>query len=475
VADAGNHRVQKFNSSYVYQYTLGATGESGDDFGHFNEPSGVALDANGNIYVADRYNNRVQVFSNSGAYLTTIGGDWGSNVGRFCEPTGVDVDSAGNVYIADHHNQRIQKYAPGVPGWEQVNINGFGNRNNRGAWALETFNDALYVSTFNYVSGAEVYRFSSGYWERVVSDGFDDSTNVGVDWFTEFNGHLYAGTWNDNGSGSNGGQIWRSPTGDSGSWERVVNNGFGDAINGEIMTLAAFDSYLYAGTWSVDTGVHGAEIWRSSTGNSGSWTQVVNDTVFGNSGNVAIISVEVFNNHLYAATRNSGDTSGGEVWRTNNGTIWVQVSTDGFGDADNVHVVSLEVFNGALYAGTWNLGNGGEIWRTTNGTTWEQVVSDGLGNVDNRDIASLVDFDSYLYAIVGNFNTGPEVWHSPSGNSGSWKKVIDTGFGCGRASAVDWDNMTAVFEDSGDCRLRSRPNTSICRWYSGNFPPISKI
>jgi len=212
------------------------------------------------------------------------------------------------------------------------------------------------------------------------------------------------------------------------------------------MTLAPFNGYLYAGTWCWDTSVHGAEIWRSSTGNSGSWTRVVSDGFNGDSNNEAILSVEVFNGYLYAATGN-GDT-GGEVWRTNDGTTWIQANADGFGDADNTRVVSLEVLNGSLYAGTWNSADGGEIWRTTNGTTWEQVMSDGFGNVDNRDIASLIAFDSYLYAIVGNFNTGPEVWRSSTGNSGSWQKVIDTGFGCGRAAAVDWDNITAVFEDS---------------------------
>jgi hypothetical protein len=441
VADAGNHRVQKFNSSYVHQYTLGETGGYGDDFGHFEEPSGVALDVNGNIYVADRYNHRVQVFSSNGAYLTTIGGDRGSEVGRFREPTGVDVDSAGNVYVADHHNHRIQKFAPGVPGWEQVNVNGFGNRNNRAAWSLGTFNDALYVSTLNLATGAEVYRLSSNSWEQVVDTGFGDSWNVAIDWFAEFKGHLYAGTWN----GSTGGQIWRSPTGDSSSWEWVVDNGFGDSTNGEIMVLAPFEGYLYAGTWSYDTGVHGAEIWRSATGNEGSWTRVASDGFNDDSDNVAILSIEVFNGHLYASTYKN--SAGGEIWHTDNGVDWAQVNDDGFGNADNIHVVSLEVYKDALYAGTWNSEDGGEIWRTTNGTNWEQVMSGGFGNVDNSDIASLVAFDGYLYAIVGNFETGPEVWRSSTGHSGSWEKITDTGFGCGRAAAVDWDNVTAVFND----------------------------
>jgi tripartite motif-containing protein 71 len=54
------------------------------------------------------------VYDSSGALLTTIGGSWGNQVDQFRHPTGVDVDAAGNVYIADRHNHRIQKYAPGA-------------------------------------------------------------------------------------------------------------------------------------------------------------------------------------------------------------------------------------------------------------------------------------------------------------------------------------------------------------------------
>jgi DNA-binding beta-propeller fold protein YncE len=68
----------------------------------------------GNIYVADTYNNRVQVFFGSGDYMTTIGGSWGSQVDQFRYPTGVDIDIEGNVYIADMHNHRVQKFAPGT-------------------------------------------------------------------------------------------------------------------------------------------------------------------------------------------------------------------------------------------------------------------------------------------------------------------------------------------------------------------------
>jgi hypothetical protein len=154
----------------------------------------------------------------------------------------------------------------------------------------------------------------------------------------------------------------------------------------------------------------------------------------------------VFGDCLYAATDN--ETTGGEVWRTDNGTTWNQVNADGFGNANNTRVVSLETFGGQLYASTQNSTDGGAVWRTANGTDWEWVVNDGFGDVNNIDIASLVAFDGDLYAVVGNFDTGAEVWHSSTGDRGSWKLVVDTGFGTGRGAVVGWDNVTAVYENS---------------------------
>jgi tripartite motif-containing protein 71 len=115
VADTFNHRVQVFDNNLVWKMTLGVPGECDDDLDHFCEPYGVAVDAPGNIYVADMGNSRVQVFDSEGAYLTTIGGDYGEKTGSLHYPFGLDVDSQGNLYIADKANHRIQKFSPGMP------------------------------------------------------------------------------------------------------------------------------------------------------------------------------------------------------------------------------------------------------------------------------------------------------------------------------------------------------------------------
>ncbi len=84
-------------------------GASGSGTGQFNDPKALALDAAGNIYVADTRNHRVQVLSTDGTFLRAWGSQ-GTGAGQFQEPWGIAVDREGNVYVADTWNHRIQKF-----------------------------------------------------------------------------------------------------------------------------------------------------------------------------------------------------------------------------------------------------------------------------------------------------------------------------------------------------------------------------
>lgn len=88
-----------------------AFGSSGSGPGQFRHPYGVAVDAQGNAYVADTNNNRVQKLSPAGQPVTQWGGQ-GSAPGQFKRPFGVAVDVQGNLYVADTENHRIQKLSP---------------------------------------------------------------------------------------------------------------------------------------------------------------------------------------------------------------------------------------------------------------------------------------------------------------------------------------------------------------------------
>ena len=439
VSDYNNHRVQVFDNSRAYVHTIGTTGAAGSEFDHLADPGHLTVDAGGNLYVADEWNNRVQVFDSSGAYLTTIGGSWGSCTGQMRSPMGLAVDTTGNLYVADLDNHRIQKFAPGVPGWLQSNINGFGDRPNSGILSLAPFGGHLYAGTYNWSgNGAQLWRLDGNGWTPVMTDGLGNVNNAGIDHLIEFNGQLYASTvnWVD------GGEIWRSS--DGVNWTRIVRRGFDVPTNGEIFRFATFNDTLYAATWSYTTD-HGAEIWRSSTGISGDWTRVVTNG-FGDVNNSTVLSFEVFNGYLYAGTYNS--TTGGEVWRnpTEDPSTWTQVNTDGFGTTNNRAVSALAAFNGYLYASTrGKSGFGAQVWRcqVCDGSDWQKVMDNGFGNANTGSPSALEVFDGRLYFVVGNSTTGMEVWRTTDGTN--WEQVGPDGLGDSNNTQPYWDNSVTVF------------------------------
>jgi tripartite motif-containing protein 71 len=78
--------------------------------GKFYFPEGVAVDGSDYVYVADRFNHCIQMFTGGGTWLTQRGAE-GAGTGQFDGPVGVTVDADGNVYVADTGNHRIQKWA----------------------------------------------------------------------------------------------------------------------------------------------------------------------------------------------------------------------------------------------------------------------------------------------------------------------------------------------------------------------------
>jgi sugar lactone lactonase YvrE len=488
VVDQCNQRVQVFSNSWAYKLTLGVTGTAGSSERHFNWPTGVTVDASGGIYVADtnnyrvqkcallagnyacatfagergifsnsfdhlhpvsvavdpagqvavvdQRNNRVQLFDRQGNYLTTLAGVAGPQPGGLRRPMAAQFDQAGNLYVADQNNHRVQRYTPGTPGWAQWNLNGFGTPNNALVLSLASFNGHLYAGTDNPSTGAQLWRNPSeaaGGWTALTGDGFGDATNGGINHLLPFGGQLYASTWNWNpaSNSSKGGQVWRSANGTD--WTRVVNNGFGDANNGEVFRLVVFNGQLYASTWSYAEG-RGAEIWRSPTGNAGSWSRVVTNG-FGDSANEAIISFETFGGQFYAGTVNS--VTGGQIWRSADGVSWSQVNPAGFGLSSNWAISALAAFDGNLYASTRD---GGQVWRcqVCDGSDWQRMVSSGFGNLATNRASALEVAGGALFLVIGNYNTGLEVWRTVDGSA--WQQVGFAGLGDSNNRAPFWDN-----------------------------------
>ena len=123
VADSGSHRIRRIDAEGVIT-TFAGTGERGfgGDGGPatealFDAPAGVAVDRAGQVYVADSWNHRVRRIDRGGTITTLAGtGRWGyggdggpAARARLAYPASVAVDAAGNVYVADSWNHRVRR------------------------------------------------------------------------------------------------------------------------------------------------------------------------------------------------------------------------------------------------------------------------------------------------------------------------------------------------------------------------------
>jgi tetratricopeptide (TPR) repeat protein/streptogramin lyase len=106
IVDSGNHRIQKFDSTGIFQTKWGSEGE---EDGEFDGPLGITVDSIGYVYVTDSGNHRIQKFDSNGNFITQWGSE-GTVDGEFTSPGGIAVDSIGYVYVADSGNDRIQKF-----------------------------------------------------------------------------------------------------------------------------------------------------------------------------------------------------------------------------------------------------------------------------------------------------------------------------------------------------------------------------
>ncbi|MBI2948176.1 MAG: SBBP repeat-containing protein [Verrucomicrobia bacterium] len=124
VTDLANHTIRKITPAGVVTTLAGMAGREGSANGtgsaaQFNTPTGVAVDTNGNVYVADTYNHTIRMITPAGSVTTLAGssGLSGANNGtgsaaQFYLPMSVAVDTSGNVYVADTWNHTIRKITP---------------------------------------------------------------------------------------------------------------------------------------------------------------------------------------------------------------------------------------------------------------------------------------------------------------------------------------------------------------------------
>ncbi len=116
VADTWNHRIQKFTADgeYLAQWGYGISQNLEDPYGLYG-PRGIVVDSQGRVMITDTGNKRLILYDQNGEFIAQIG-EGGMAAGQFDEPVGLALDAQDHLYVADVWNQRVQSLTPELGG-----------------------------------------------------------------------------------------------------------------------------------------------------------------------------------------------------------------------------------------------------------------------------------------------------------------------------------------------------------------------
>jgi RHS repeat-associated protein len=172
VSDIENNRVEQFNTKGEFLATFGfgvsdgkaefeictsscKAGISGSGNGQFNQPVGVAVGANGDVWVVDYGSNRVEEFNEKDEYLSQFGSK-GTGNGQFDAPKGVAIGLEGNVWVVDGLNYRVQEFTP-----SETFLTTFGSKGTGNGQFEEPYGIALTANGLAYIADIKNNRIDA--------------------------------------------------------------------------------------------------------------------------------------------------------------------------------------------------------------------------------------------------------------------------------------------------------------------------
>lgn len=122
IVDGGNYRVEKFNAlgQYVTSLDLSTVSDTQSP-----SPYGLKVDEEDNVWISDQANSSIKKYSPSGEPLLVFGSS-GQNNGQLSNPSGISIDGEGNIYVAEMGNNRVQKFDSSGNYISKISGNGYG-------------------------------------------------------------------------------------------------------------------------------------------------------------------------------------------------------------------------------------------------------------------------------------------------------------------------------------------------------------